>query len=235
MFKPLVAALTLWCTRQICAQQGPKVEVFGGLSYANYEVLGANQAQNNQTLRLGALGWNGSVTANFNRWFGLTTEIGGDYSTSTATVATTSGTICKGSQCEPWDLISDTYSSLHHLSFRFGPQYSFQAGKVRPFAHLLMGWAQQSDSQSETDFSNLTGQTTVSAWTNPSNIVFSPAIGGGVDYPIRKRLSWRAGVDYLISSSNGNNLNNSENVATGTPALQNHVRVLTGLVWRPGR
>jgi len=43
--------------------------------------------------------------------------------------------------------------------------------------------------------------------------------GGGADYPLRKKLSWRTGADYLTS--------------TGTN--ENHVRVVTGLVWQLGK
>jgi hypothetical protein len=49
--------------------------------------------------------------------------------------------------------------------------------------------------------------------------MFAMAFGGGVDYPVRKRMSWRIGADYLTS--------------TGT--AQNHVRVSTGLVWELGK
>jgi hypothetical protein len=45
------------------------------------------------------------------------------------------------------------------------------------------------------------------------------ACGGGVDYPVRKKMSWRVGADYL----------------TSTGAAQNHVRVVSGLVWRLGK
>jgi len=45
------------------------------------------------------------------------------------------------------------------------------------------------------------------------------AFGGGVDYPVRKKLAWRIGADYLTS--------------TGT--AQNHVRVVTGVVWTLGK
>jgi hypothetical protein len=45
------------------------------------------------------------------------------------------------------------------------------------------------------------------------------AFGGGADYPIGKKLAWRVGADYLTSTGTG----------------QNHVRVVTGVVWTLGK
>ena len=48
---------------------------------------------------------------------------------------------------------------------------------------------------------------------------FAMALGGGIDYSIRRRWAWRLQADYLTSAAG---------------IGQNHVRISSGLVWRLG-
>jgi hypothetical protein len=58
--------------------------------------------------------------------------------------------------------------------------------------------------------------TSVPAPVESGSTGFAMAIGGGVDYSIKRNLAWRLMSDYLTGQGSG----------------QNHVRVSTGLVWR---
>jgi hypothetical protein len=221
------------------AQSTPKAEIFGGFSYLNYEVISANLPTGTQTLpvsgpvpipvqtinftsRMNLFGFNGSVTANLLPWFGFTTDFGGDLSNATRSMSSTL-TITTGSPCVSNCSITQTYqlvvSDPRIYTFLFGPQFAFPAGKVRLFTHFLAGGMNRRVTTMETitsSGSSVPGITGIP--TNTANL-FAMAFGGGADYPVRKRLSWRIGADYLTS--------------TGT--AQNHIRLSTGLVWRLGK
>jgi hypothetical protein len=244
------------------AQNAPKVEIFGGFSYLNYEAASVKLPSGTETIesscstttssssscisstsspsyisfnpRMGLYGWNGSVTAILTPWFGFTTDISGNYNTSTRsattteTITDTDTPVCTPSSCSPiTTTMTSTYKYtvseplLHH--FLFGPQFYFPTGKMRTYAHFLIGGNHKSVSSSETVNQNTPSFTTVSSLVTSgsaaSTNAFAMGFGGGVDYPLRKKLSWRTGADYLTS--------------TGT--AQNHFRVSTGLVWRIGK
>jgi hypothetical protein len=221
------------------AQTTPKAEIFGGFSYLNYEVISANLPTGTQTVpssggtvtpvqtvsftpRMNLFGWNGSVTANVLPWFGFTTDFGGDYSNAsqskTSTMTITSGLPC-ASNCSVTQTYQIAVSDPRIYTFLFGPQFTLPAGKVKLFTHFLVGGRNRSVTTMETITSSSSpGLGTSTLPSNTANL-FAMAFGGGADYPIHKQLAWRVGVDYL----------------TDTGSAQNHVRVLTGLVWRLGK
>lgn len=249
------------------AENTPKAEVFGGFSYANYELLrltsntysvstssspGSIVSTSSlvssipQTARMGLYGWDGSITANLNRWFELTTDFSGNYSNSSTTVTTTTSYTCSpGSTCcnsgtstnccPPSSticvLLPAPENTQYKLSqakvhnFLFGPQFAFSAGKVRPFAHLLLGGCRKSTTETVTSTDGaVVGVISSTPPINPSpnspgSNMFAMAFGGGADFPVRPKLSWRVGADYL----------------TNQGTYQDHVRVSTGLVWKVGR
>jgi hypothetical protein len=249
----------LACSLTLAAQNTPKIEIFGGFSYLNYEAASLDLPSGTETIvessitsgsstssgtstvtgpsyvnfnpRMGLYGWNGSVTAILAPWFGFTTDISGNYNTSsrsdTTTETITESTVCTPNPCSPsipTSTSTNTYQYtvseplLHH--FLFGPQFYFPTGKMRTYAHFLIGGDNKKVSSSEninagSPSSSVSGLVSPSASTN----LFAMGFGGGTDYPLRKKLSWRTGADYLTS--------------TGT--AQNHFRVSTGLVWRIGK
>ena len=82
----------------------------------------------------------------------------------------------------------DVDSSTRVASYLFGPRVSFSTGKFRPFAHLLIGASHLNEtsdffSYSETDFAD--------------------AIGGGIDYHLIPRVSWRVQLDDLQTRFHG--------------------------------
>jgi len=93
--------------------------------------------------------------------------------------------------------INGVGTSVH--SFLFGPQVSLPS-KVSPFAHVLLGGAHFSAS-------------------GVGDTAFSMAIGGGMDYQVNDRFSWRIiQGDYLMTRFFGD--------------TQNNGRISTGIIYR---
>ena len=86
------------------AEDTPKAEVFGGYQYTR---LGGGSGVNLN-------GWNGALTGNFNKWFGVTADFSGSYKSVSGV-------------------------SLSAYSYTFGPVVALRRGKVTPFAHALFG------------------------------------------------------------------------------------------------
>jgi len=213
------------CSQVMSAQDATKAEVFGGLSYANYSLLAAGSAVGGTSIvtsatygsgRLSLLGWNGSVTASINRWFGLATDLSGYYngaSASTTTITTFNcGTGCTNTETA---VFTDSRPKMHN--FLFGPQFSYPSRKLRPFAHLLLGGERLNftRTQSVTSTGTITVGPAFSSLSTSTNM-FAMAFGGGADYSIKRNWSWRLESDYL----------------TNQGTKQNHVRVSTGIVWQ---
>jgi hypothetical protein len=239
------AACAALCS-SVFAQSAPKIEVFGGFSYLSYEAASVNLPSGSVTQtctttgtftdcvtpaaptvkfdpRMGLYGWNGSVTADLTPWFGFTTDFSGNYSNATRSTTTTITTIAAPSQCfiAPCST-TNTYQyvvsepKIH--TFLFGPQFSFPTGKVKTYARFLAGGMNKNVSGGESvTLGGLVINSPLTSTSTASNY-FALAFGGGVDYPLRKKISWRTGADYLTSTGTG----------------QNHVRVYSGLVWRFG-
>lgn len=238
MHQVMSALALIACSVTVLAQSTPKAEIFGGLSYANYELIsvtGSSSSSSGSTFvstgptagssaRLGLLGWNGAATVDINRWFGFTTDFSGNYSNSSTSITQTSTTTC-GTNCTEAETIELVAAQPRIHNFLFGPQFSYSNGKLRPFAHYLIGGSRRNIAQQEVI--TVTASTGVivlppsSILTSSSsgNNLFAMAFGGGVDYPIRKKLAWRFAADYLTNQ--GTN--------------QNHVRASTGLVWQVGK
>jgi hypothetical protein len=103
IIKALCAAcLVLAICLSTSAQETPKVEVFGGYSWAGGDFHG----------------WNGSVTGNVNKWFGVVADFSGHY----------------GSEQEGTIRINQ---NAH--SFLFGPKVSFRGKRLVPFGYAVFG------------------------------------------------------------------------------------------------
>ncbi len=212
----------------VFAQDAPKAEIFAGFSYGNYELIPGTSSFSNpdetisgsSAARLGLFGWNGSVAVNVNRWFSFATDFSGLYSGSSASTTTTETLTC-GPGCTQTLTIMDVASRPKVHNFLLGPQFSYPAGKVRPFAHFLLGMEHLDLTHSENISSTGVGFiTSIGALpSSEGSNEFAMAIGGGVDYSIKHNLAWRLASDYLTGQGTG----------------QNHVRVSTGLVWRLGK
>ncbi|HET7441157.1 MAG TPA: hypothetical protein VFJ47_07645 [Terriglobales bacterium] len=111
--KKLIGVALFLCLVSLmaAAQEGSngKAEIFGGYQYTKFDG------------GLNANGFNGAVTGNLNRWFGVTADFSGAY----------------GSQS---GVDTKTYT------YTFGPQVSMTSGKITPFAHALFGGVHESAS-----------------------------------------------------------------------------------------
>jgi len=103
------------CAAALEAQQ--KAEIFGGYQYARPDG-GANLN-----------GWNGALTGNFNKSFGITADFGGTYGSG--------GSV---------------------YTYAFGPKVSGNVGAARPFVHALFGGVRVGgNSRSTTGFGMMFG------------------------------------------------------------------------------
>ena len=189
--KRILGALVVLCCTMPAFAQTPKAEIFGGYSFAHQGSLDINK------------GWNGSVTGNFNRWFGIEGDISGHYYSQ-----------------DILDPVSgvNLQNDINFLAYRFGPRFSFRSedSPVTPFAHFLAGGARTSmtsgGSVNGTSFS-------VKASANG----FASAIGGGIDVG-KGRIAVRAiQADYSLLTI--------DNAFSGF-ATSNGVRLSFGVVFR---
>ncbi len=207
----LCLGLILSAGAEANAQDFPRIELFGGYSYGNFgPTASTGEGRNNVN------GWSTSVNVNVNRWFGLVTDIGGEYGSFHFAVpappivcgATTPCTI-------------DTKGSDKYHNFLFGPRFTLRRDRVSPFGQFLIGGSHLNESGTAT-IPIVTPPifpvppNTVSFSTSSTNFAF--ASGGGADFKITQRLAWRAQADYLQTQISRH--------------TQNDVRVSTGLVFR---
>jgi hypothetical protein len=96
----------------------PRVEVFGGFSY-----LPANVTTDFP--RDDSYGFQGSITVNLNKWFGVVGDFGGQFGTATDLGPNWPGVTAETSVYE----------------FLVGPRFSLRKDKLTVFAHALVGGA----------------------------------------------------------------------------------------------
>lgn len=194
------------------AQDAPRVELFGGYSYLNFDASAANNALNQAGLpgignRLSFNGWEASANVNFNRWLGAEGDLSGHYKGN-----------CAGSLLEVVTGVTVSGVTCSNLSFMGGPRFTYRNGRFTAFAHGLFGGDRLSASVSTGSVPNLT--------VSVSNTSFAFATGGGVDYAVTDRISVRLGqFDYFLTR----HLND----IPGVPA-QNNYRVSAGIVFAFG-
>jgi len=106
----VLLAVCLLASFTAFAADAPKAEVFGGYQYTRLSGEGIIPDVN-------ANGWNGALTGNFNKWFGVTADFSGAYAS-----------------------ISGVSFKTH--TYTFGPTLSARGSdKFTPFVHALFGGA----------------------------------------------------------------------------------------------
>jgi opacity protein-like surface antigen len=115
-------------------------------------------------------GWNGSVEGKVLPFVGLVADFSGHYGSVPLAVNPTCTAVIGGT-------CSTLSASTNIYSFLFGPRVSVSVGKIRPFAHALIGAAHMSES---------------SSLLSGSDTSFAYALGGGLDYHLIPLISWRA-------------------------------------------
>jgi len=138
-------------------------------------------------------GWEASVEGKLAPFAGIVLDVGtqyGDLKLPTQRLTATPGSVSVSTRVE---------------TFMFGPRVSFSKGKLRPFAQVLIGL----------------GHLHEDTWApapeyNYGESNFADAIGGGIDYRLIPRISWRVQGDLLQTRFHG--------------GRQDDVRISTGLV-----
>jgi hypothetical protein len=162
--------------------QVPSGNVFVGYSYLS--------ADTNLSSRAHLNGWEGSAEKKIFPFVGLVGDFSGHYGTELSNQFINAG----------GGGFLSTQAKLH--SFLVGPRVSVSVHGVRPFAHVLVGGAWLSQSNSGNSVNDAS---------------FATAVGGGVDFKLVKFAGWRVQGDLLHTQLFGN--------------TQNNVRVSTGLVF----
>jgi len=98
------------CLAAAAADDVPKLEVFGGVSWLHIDSMGLAGVKTNY------MGWDAEGQFNLNRWLGVTADIGGNYGR----------------------LVPDT-PTTHSYTYVFGPTISYRAHSSTLFAHTLFG------------------------------------------------------------------------------------------------
>jgi opacity protein-like surface antigen len=167
--------------------QVPSGNVFLGYSYMSADLVSTNRSNLN--------GWNGSVEGKVLPFVGIVADFSGHYGSVPLAVNPTCTATVGGVGCSSLSASTDIHS------FLFGPRVSVSLGKVRPFAHALIGAAHMSASQS---------------LLSSSDTSFAYALGGGIDYHLIPLIAWRLQGDLLETRFFSN--------------TQNNVRISTGIV-----
>lgn len=182
---PALVFLLLFATGA-SAQESSKVDIFGGYSYLRMVSTsqGGPVAILATSFASASLnGWNGSLEYKPVRWLGALADFGGSYGTEQITLGCEAIITCPR---PPFN------ASAHVHSVLFGPRVSVSIAKATPFVHGLVGIA----------------HTTLTGSSNFSDTARSWAIGGGLDYRLRKGIAWRVQADDLNTGFFGKTQNN---------------------------
>jgi opacity protein-like surface antigen len=200
-------ALGLCGSTSAFGQDVPRIEIFGGYSYLNYDTSGVRNAllsieiPTTVTSRTNTNGWEATPAYNFSKWGGVEADFSGHYKGN-----------CEG-------VIGLTCSNL---SFMGGPRLTYRRGRLTIFAHGLFGGDRVSLSASS---STIFGSSIAGFSASVYETKFALAAGGGADYALGKRLSIRiAQVDYVLTKHFGE---------FGI-SHQNNIRVSAGIVFTFG-
>jgi opacity protein-like surface antigen len=182
-------------------QEADKFEVTGDYSYLRFNP-GLPSYFNSQNLN----GGGGQAALYLNSWFGVAADFQG-YGSYT--------------QClKPGNPLGSTgCASANLFTYMFGPQIKYRAGKLEPFAEVLLGGAHSNFYANACTSEGLCGS------KSPSNNAFAIAIGGGVDFHATEHIAIRiVDADYELTRF-GNNFTNGNN-------SQSNFRFQTGIQFR---
>lgn len=165
MRKVLVLALFALILSSLASAQIPTSgNVFAGYSYLNTDVAAHRGSLS---------GWEGSIEGKFFPipFLSVVADFSANYGTLNFTPP---GVTCPTTGCP-------TNINSHVDNLLFGPRVGFSAGKFRPFAEGLVGFAHINTNGLGSDTS------------------FASGVGGGIDYKLIRLVAWRFQADYLHS------------------------------------
>jgi len=177
MFKwAFVIGLALGLCGTAEAQDLPRLDVFGGYSYASIDTNGL-------TSRQGANGWEASVSGNVSRWFAAEGDFSGYYKTYPLNDVDATG-LGLG--------FLNGNVAVHDFAFMGGPRVNY--GPL--FVHGLFGFDRLTGHATGT--SDEIGPFDVTASQNS----FAAAFGGGVQQRVAPHWALRASADYVLTRHN---------------------------------
>lgn len=186
MKKVLGLAIFALLSAPLLAQAPPKAEIFGGYEYLH---IGSNSGVGNASGQ-GFNGWNAAATYNFATFLGVEADFSGTYAKMNGV-------------------------SEHIYTYSGGPVVSVQAGRIKPFAHVLVGGTKLSGSASGASVS----------WNGLTTMA-----GGGVDAKLNPLLAFRiAQFDWVYYHYGSKTI---AGVPIPSFSGSNNVRISTGLVLR---
>jgi hypothetical protein len=155
----------------------PIVQVFAGYAYLHAEPLAHQFASTDDQ------GWRTSVMAHANSWLTVVGDVSGRYGSRVATgpvVGPSKGTM-----------------RPYVYSFQLGPQVTWRADRLAPFAHALFGLARERTAMNGVDF------------TSPqTDSGFATTLGGGLDLALVPHLAVRViEADYFRTQMFNQNQN----------------------------
>jgi hypothetical protein len=184
----------------------PKVELFLGYSY-----LRAVPSVSDGNRLVWLNGGSASLALNFTRHWALVADIGGFDDSEVRITSTNSPSVVVNSS-------GTVYTYL------FGPRYSFRNhSRVTPFVQALFGGVHAS----EVTLSSGTGCTGVGCIALPTENSFAMTAGGGFDIRLNHHFALRLiQAEYMMTRF--------EDHSTGASAMQNDMRLSSGIVFRFG-
>jgi opacity protein-like surface antigen len=184
------------------AQEIPKVQISGGISYLRFHAsaaeatdlssqLGVPVQTNNVSSNL--FGWNSSVTENLNSWFAGELDLSGFYGSPVASFLSPATTPLNLSQHVP------VLAAVH--SFMYGPRFSYRKkGRFVPYAHILLGGAHFNGTINQSSVLTASPLASVASGTRVSDTAFAAAPGGGLEISVNSRFAVRpVQIDYLMT------------------------------------
>ena len=163
-------------SRPAKSESSPKLEIFGGYSY-----LRADDVSSGSNMH----GWNSSVTANTNNWFGVTLDFSGNY---------------RGIEDRP----ATTARVNTHL-MTVGPQLAFRRSEsLTPFVHILAGVGRSGYRSS-----------TPSGYFSGVHYSYAMVAGGGLDIKLSDGLAYRLFQGDYVLTRFGGRLEHHVRVSTG--------------------
>ncbi len=180
----LISTISLVFVFSVIAQaqsENNRVEFYGGYSYMHTDT-GFNQdldvPESDVDLNFNSHGFNASLTGNVHRYVGLKFDFSTHSKSRSFDDGTTSGSV-----------------KLRTNQFLGGIQFKDnrkEGSRVRPFAHILAGLANQKLSGTNIDYipPDVIGGTTPVNFSGSSND-FAMVFGGGIDVNVSKRVAIR--------------------------------------------
>ena len=199
----------------------PKYEVFLGYTYVRANQFNQNTGLGQEIGGFDMNGGSGQFIYNFNKQFSGVADIG----------AVTKGNV---------GIINANNTTTFYM---FGPRYSFRSeSRFTPYAQIVFGGATRSLSR---QLDVLTGanipvfpvataqslfpgaNTQITAQVSATQTAFAMAVGGGLDWKIAKRFTFRPiAVDYVLTRF--------PSYFTGDNSNQNNIRASIGVVFTFG-